>query len=257
MKMLCWLGVLLLAVPRTAAATCSAASPGPTGVVDLSVGAERRTFVVRVPSGDGRRTPAPVVFVFHPGGNAEYMLTRVNIARAWPEAIGVYPRGLARSPESDLLPIWQTRRGELHDRDLAFFDAMMAWLREHHCIDDRRVFSMGFSNGATLTGLLSCERSKDIAGFAMVAGSASCSPAAAKPAIIIHGLADPTVPYERGLAMMRSWTTRNGCTAPPGTGAAACSAATSCSAPVVLCTHAGGHVYEPQFTKDIVDLFKA
>src|SRR5205814_1059244 len=83
--------------------------------------------------------------------------------------------------------------------------------------DDRRVFSMGFSNGATLTGLLSCERSKDIAGFAMVAGSASCSPAAAKPAIIIHGLADPTVPYEPGLAMMRSWTTRNGCTARPGT----------------------------------------
>jgi polyhydroxybutyrate depolymerase len=257
MKMHWWLAALSLMVPRPAAATCPAASPGPAGAVDLAVGAEMRTFVVRVPSGYDRRTPAPVVFVFHPGGNAEYMLTRVNIPKAWPEAIGVYPRGLARSPASDLQPIWQTRKGELQDRDLAFFDAMMGWLREHHCIDERRVFSMGFSNGAMLTSLLSCERSRDIAGFAMVAGSTTCSPAAAKPAIIIHGLADLSVQYERGVAMVQEWTTRNGCLAPPRTATVACSAATSCLAPVVLCTHAGGHVYEPQFTKDIIDVFKA
>ena len=215
-----------------------------------------RTFVVRMPSAYDGHTPAPVVFVFHPAGNPEYMLTRVNIPKAWPEAIGVYPRGLARSSESDLRPIWQTRRGELHDRDLAFFDAMMGWLREHHCIDEKRVFSMGFSNGAMLTSLLSCERSKDIAGFAMVAGSINCSPAAAKPTIIIHGLADRSVQYDRGVAIAQAWTTRNGCTAPPGTGTVACSAAASCSAPVVLCTHPGGHVYEPPFTKEIIDLFK-
>jgi polyhydroxybutyrate depolymerase len=254
--MLWWLAALLLVVPRPAAGNCSAAPHGPTGAVDLLVGGETRTFVVRVPSSYDGRTPAPVVFVFHPEGNPEYMLTRVNIPKAWPEAIGVYPRALPRSPESGQQPIWQTKRGELHDRDFAFFDAMMGWLREQHCIDGQRVFSMGFSNGAMLTSLLACERSKDIAGFAMVAGSTNCSPSAAKPAIIIHGLADPTVPYERAVAMLQGWSTGNRCAKPPSIGAVACSGGISCSAPVVLCTHPGGHVYELQFTKTIIDLFK-
>ena len=98
------------------------------GQIDLEVGDAIRTFVVRIPKADSR-TPAPVVFLFHPFGmNTQYMQGRVPIPRVWPEAIAVYGQGLPRTGGAGggLQPAWQTRPGEMDDRDLAYFDAIGA-----------------------------------------------------------------------------------------------------------------------------------
>jgi polyhydroxybutyrate depolymerase len=252
--------LILLSVRSGAAADTCGGTPGPSGQIDLTVGAAQRTFVVRIPRAESR-TPAPVVFLFHPFGmNLQYMQGRVPLPRVWPEAIAVYGQGLPRTggAAAGLQPAWQTRPGEMDDRDLAYFDAMLAWLRKNHCIDEGRIFVMGYSNGANFTSVIACERAPVIAGVAIQSGSLSCSVPAAKPAILDHGLSDSTIPYDRAVEASRAWATRNGCRTPPGTGAPGCYKADGCSlAPVTLCSYDGGHEYYDPFTKVFADFFKA
>ena len=106
--------------------------------------------------------------------------------------------------------------GELEDRDVHFFDGMLAWLRANHCIDDRRVFVMGYSNGAALSYVLACERAGAIAGIGIASGRPTCAPAVAKPIIISHGTRDQTIGYEQAIQAVQMWSERNGCAAPEG-----------------------------------------
>src|SRR5262245_38937988 len=79
-------------------------------------------------------TPAPVVFVFHGhGGNIRNVVRSFHIHTLWPEAIVIYPQGLntpgrLTDPEGKL-PGWQPNVGDQGDRDLKFFDAVLASLK--------------------------------------------------------------------------------------------------------------------------------
>ena len=241
--------VIAAASPARAACTTSPAS---SGRVAIDVAGLPRSFVVRMPSA-GNPAPAPVVFAFHPFGmNAQYMQSRAPIGRAWPEAIVVYPEGAGR-PQS-----WQNRPGDLGDRDLRFFDAMLAWLRDHACVDDARVFVMGYSNGAGLAYAIACARPAVIAGAAIASGRLGCVPSKAMPLIARHGTGDSTIGYAQALAAMSAFAKANACAAPPRRGVQGCVEATGCaSAALVLCTDDGGHEYNPAFTGTAVDFLKA
>ncbi len=215
----------------------------------LTVDGTARSFIVRVPATYDGRTPAPVVFGFHPFGmNGDYMASRVPVSRSWREAIAIYPTGAPR-PGSGGAPAWQNAAGEMGDRDLHFFDAMLAWIRERACVDAQRVFVFGYSNGAGLAYLLACERPSAIAGLAIASGRLGCRPATSKRVIISHGSLDTTIPYDQAIRAAAEWATVNGCTAPPAPVPNGCALATSCaSAPVTLCTYPGGHEYNSPFT---------
>jgi polyhydroxybutyrate depolymerase len=194
-----------------------------------------------------------VLLVFHPFGmNAQYMEARVS-SRVWPDAIMVYPEGV-RGPGG---PSWQGRSGDAGDRDVAFFDAIVEWLDTHECIDRRRVFVMGYSNGAGLAGVLSCARASAIAGVALASGRPACQPESSRPVIIGHGLRDQTIGYDQAVRAAQAWSTINGCKAPPRSGTPGCSSATACtSAPVTLCTYEGGHEYNAAFSKAVGEFLK-
>jgi polyhydroxybutyrate depolymerase len=253
------LALVLAAAVLTPAAARAAVCDGtmPTsGARVLDMAGVTRSFVVRAPAQHDGRTPPPVVLAFHPFGmNAQYMQSRAPISRAWPEAFSVYPEGLGRGGSA--APSWQGQPGELGDRDLAFFDAMLAWLDAHTCVDRTRVFVLGYSNGAGLAHLLACERGRAVAGAAIAAGRLSCQPAAPMPIVIGHGLQDRTIGYDQGLAALRTWAGVNKCAAPPKPGVQGCVAADGCSAATRFCTHPGGHEYEPSFTRSAIDLFKS
>src|SRR5262245_35398946 len=118
--------ILLTTLARPAAAETCGGTAGPSGQVDLNIGGAARVFVVRLPAKYDARTPAPVVFLFHPFGmNTQYMQGRVPLPRVWPEAIAIYGQGMPRPGAGGLQPSWQTRPGELDDRDLVYFDAML------------------------------------------------------------------------------------------------------------------------------------
>jgi polyhydroxybutyrate depolymerase len=249
-------GILLsLASARPAYAACDGdtSALGPT---TLDVGGVSRLFVVRKASGVDGRTPAPVVMVFHPYGmTAQYMEGRVS-TRLWPGAIMVYPEG-ATGPSRGYAPSWQGRAGESGDRDLTFFDAMLEWLMQHHCIDAKRVFAFGYSNGAGLAALLACERGDQIAGVAIASGRFTCTPKSPKPVAITHGLTDASIPYDEGVRSALAWTKQNACKAPPKSGAPGCFEATGCGAArVLMCTSPGGHEYSSAFTKPAIEMFQ-
>jgi polyhydroxybutyrate depolymerase len=235
--------------------------PAPSGGQTIDVRGAMRSFVLRAPTGYDGKTSAPVVFAFHPFGmNAQYMQSRAPIGRSWPEAFVVYPDGMPR--EGGGGPAWQGRSDELGGRDLAFFDAMLAWLDMRACIDRARVFVLGYSNGAGLAHLLACERGGVIAGAAVAAGRLSCTPSSAKPMVLSHGLQDRTIGYGLALEASKAWGTVNGCavfpkTVLPKAGVQGCVVGDGCRVATTLCTHAGGHEYDPAFTKVAAEFFKA
>lgn len=254
-----FVGLLVLcAAPSATAQTSCDGRVVPSGGQWLEVSGARRTFVVRSPSDGDPRVAAPVVFALHPFGmNAQYMQTRAPIGRSWPAAIVVYPDGMSRDGTS-MAPSWQGRPGDLGDRDLAFFDAMLTWLSDRGCVDRARVFVLGYSNGAGLTYVLACERRRAVAGVAIAAGRLGCQPSAATPVIMSHGVADRTIGYEQAIEASKAFASVNGCAAPPKPGVRGCVQAQSCaSAPVSLCTHGGGHEYDVTFTRAAVEFFQS
>jgi len=72
-------------------------------------------------------------------------------------------------------------------------------------IDDRRIYVVGMSNGATMAGRLACELAERIAAIAQVGGTAAVAVAAGShpsrpvPIVNIHGTADDYAPYEGGV----------------------------------------------------------
>ena len=228
-----------------------------SGGQSIDVGGARRAFMVRSAADGDPKAAVPVVFALHPFGmNAQYMQARAPIGRAWPSAIVVYPEGMGR--DGTMAPSWQGRPGDLGDRDLAFFDAMLAWLAERACIDRARVFVLGYSNGAGLAYVLACERRTAVAAVAIAAGRLGCRPAGATPVIMSHGVGDRTIGYEQAIGAAKAFAAANGCAAPPKAGVRGCVQAQSCAgASVSLCTHAGGHEYDVAFTRAAVEFFQS
>ena len=247
--------VATIVAPANARASCDGTAVT-SGTRTIAVDDLMRSFIVRAPASADGRTPLPVVFAFHPfGTDARYMASRVPVSSSWRDAIVVYPNGTPR-PGSGPGFAWQGRAGDIEDRDLRFFDAMLAWLATNGCIDERRVFVLGYSNGAGLAYLIACERSDRIAAVAIVSGRMGCAPNRAKPAIISHGVADATIGYAQAVEAAGMWAAKNACQGPPAPArSAGCVAASGCAAPVTLCTHPGGHEYDASFTPTAVEFF--
>lgn len=94
---------------------------------------------------------APVIFAFHGhGGNMHFAARGMAFQNFWPEAIVVYMQDLPTPGKlgdvQGIRPGWQHDMGELGNRDLKFFDAVLGTLREKYSVDDRRVYATGFSN---------------------------------------------------------------------------------------------------------------
>ncbi len=104
--------------------------------------------------------------------------------------------------------------------DLAFFDAMLEHAKASYCVDTKRVFAVGFSQGGFMTNTLGCERSSVFRGLAPVAGwgpngsQPTCSDASAAHALIqTQGDTDTTVSPQLGQSTRDFWRGRNGCQA--------------------------------------------
>ena len=85
--------------------------------------------------------PVPLVFAFHGHGGTMKAASQVmHLQTLWPGAVIVYPQGLKTPSQVDPqgnFPGWQVRAGQagLNDRDLKFFDAMLATMRQKFPVD--------------------------------------------------------------------------------------------------------------------------
>jgi polyhydroxybutyrate depolymerase len=135
---------------------------------------------------------------------------------------------------------------------------MLDELEKLYCVDTKRVYAAGFSNGGMLSQRLGCELSNRIAAIGPVAGPLafdSCTPSRPVPVIEFHGTSDFVVFYNGGsLSGAKSvdetiafWVANNTCTdSQPqsvySNGDSSCVEYQSCaaSAAVRLCTVDGG-----------------
>ena len=230
--------------------------------MELTVDGVARTALVYVPSGVAAGS-LPVVFAFHGhGGNSNAAAYKFAVNRLWPQAISVYPQGLptrgALTDPDGLRAGWQRQEGELGDRDLHFFDAMLKRLEKEHPVDRQRIYCEGHSNGGGFTYLLWQTRPQV---FAAVAVCSSGNPRAAqltpKPAFIAAGREDELIPFARQEKAMDAVRQVNGGD-PAGKAwnQGATEYASKTGTPLVTYVYPGGHAMDPAEPSLIVKFFQ-
>ena len=208
-RALIWLTVLM--VPSARAIVLAGVEP-----LELTVDGARRTALVYVPETLAAGKTVPLVFVFHGhGGESAQAISAFGINRRWPEAISVYPQGVNIPSITDPAGVragWQHAAGEVGDRDLRFFDALLARLKKDYPVDAKRVYVTGHSNGGGFTYLLWKARPEAFAAVAPCSAAAKYSPELTpKPALICGGKADPIVKFQSQEREVTALRKVNGC----------------------------------------------
>lgn len=153
-----------------------------------------RDAIVDVPDGYDGTALLPLVLNFHGlATNAQNQKTYTGMAgaanaRGW---IAVHPNGTNRSWD------WLSE-----SQDVRFIDALLDELSAELCIDPKRVYLTGLSNGGYFSYQFACDRGDRVTAIAPVAGAQTapfCSPGVKIPLLHIHGTDDETVPYDGNL----------------------------------------------------------
>jgi len=222
----------------------------------LDVGGTARTYYVQLPSSYSSSKQYPVIFQFHPwGGSAEGSLTMYQLNSKIPDAIYVSPQGLQAGSGG---PGWANTNGE----DIAFTKAMLADVQSKYCVDNARIFSVGFSYGGMMSFAVGCEMSDVFRAIAPMSGALysdfNCQ--GTGPAIAMwgsHGLTDDVVPIDDGRSALDKILQQNHCgttTAPIDP--SPCVAYQGCDQgyPVTWCEFDGGHAI-PSFASSAIAAF--
>ena len=240
----------------------------PEGFVERAwtVDGVKRTALVRVPAGVSGQLA--VVFGWHGhGGRSTHSAGRWGYAEIDTASILVFPQGLPTvSPLVDKagrMSGWQTSVDSEGGRDIKLFDTILADLKKEHAVDDRRIYSMGHSNGAAFSYLLWQARPEVLAAIGSVAGSLRGDVKIDSPLPVIHvaGEKDPLVKFSWQQATFAAVRRFNGCTeeGKPWAKEGVLDAmiyASSKGAPLVTAIHGGGHEYAKGSTELIVRFFK-
>ncbi|MBN1210251.1 MAG: hypothetical protein JXB05_35695 [Myxococcaceae bacterium] len=258
--------------------SCSGLTVGPGDhALTLEHQGYTRTYKLHVPPGYDATRPTPTVVAFHGfGSNAAEQEGLSQMSRVADEEgfLAVYPDGLnypettgKPNPELEDTRSWNAGGccgpAQLSNvDDVDFVEVLFAELDKRVCVDTRRTYATGLSNGAFFSYRLACERAERFAAIGPVAGMENvptCAPSRPVPVMHFHGTADSTISYEGGTVPLgrpypsapetvERWAERNGCTGSLQEtyrrGDSTCLTHTGCGAPATLCTiQGGGHTW--------------
>jgi polyhydroxybutyrate depolymerase len=229
----------------------------------IMVGGTKRTYILHVPASYKGDKPVPLLLDFHPmifGTAASQRRSSGYAELADQEGfIVAYADGVDNA--WNLGPCC-TRSRDVDDFGLAL--AMVEKFKSEGCIDGKRVYAAGFSNGGGLSHYLAC-KSADV--FAATSPAAfdliqevECKPSRPISVVIFRGTSDAIVPYAGGASTpptpyplepihflgaqgtFKKWAEVDGCTGEPTSGAGGCKTYTQCKdgVEVTLCTAQGG-----------------
>jgi polyhydroxybutyrate depolymerase len=172
-----------------------AVPPGEEKVTTTSGGAERWYYRHVPPDYDGA-APTPVVLDLHgysEGAQVHLMMSNLGSYGDEQGFITITPQGTAEP-----IPRWDVG---FDSKDYAFIGDLLDEVNETLCVDERRVFVTGLSNGAFMTSALVCKYGDRLAAAAPVAGIRAiddCNPGRPIPVAAFHGTADEFVSYNGG-----------------------------------------------------------
>jgi polyhydroxybutyrate depolymerase len=188
-------------MPPAPSAGCGRSRIGEgAAMASVHSGGVPRSYVREVPSAHDGRRPLPLVVDLHGWGGpalAQADYTRLGRLGEAEGFVTLTPQGGGEPPAWD---------AGTDSPDVAFLDDLLDEAERSLCIDTRRVYVAGASNGAMLASTLACVGAGRIAAVAAVAGvspvvtEADDCPSARRPVPImaIHGTDDPVVLYDGG-----------------------------------------------------------
>jgi polyhydroxybutyrate depolymerase len=160
-----------------------------------------REAIVHVPSSYEPKKPAMLVLNFHGLLEPNTLQEQVSHMSDTSDERGfivAYPAGI-------VTPIglsWNAGSccGNSYN-DVGFIRDLVKKLEETYCIDPKRVFATGLSNGAMMSYRLACDAADVFAAVAPVAGAtlvSPCKPSRPVPILAFHGTGDTIVPFNGG-----------------------------------------------------------
>jgi polyhydroxybutyrate depolymerase len=224
------------AAKRASTGCGRAAAPGVT-TRRVAVDGTDREYLLAVPGAYDAHTPAPLVFNFH--GFTSNMQEQAGYTHLGPQAgqrgyVVITPNG-----RGDPLRGWSLFPLATSNPDVAFVQRMLRLTARTLCIDPRRVYATGMSNGAMFSTVLACALPGRLAAIAPVAGinaTGPCDGSTPRVSVLaLHGTGDPIVPYQGGDFLsgalapstegqaharpvngaMAAWASFDGCGTPP------------------------------------------
>jgi polyhydroxybutyrate depolymerase len=196
-----------------------------TRTLMMMSGGKQRTYLLHIPTKYDETQPTSLVFAFHGlSDKAVDFIKYIDIEREADSrnVIAIVPQGLG------FIPGWNAGNccGEpqlFKVDDVGFVREMIAAAKRDLCIDDKRIFAMGFSNGGMFSHRLACELSDVFAAVGPVSGGPmvpECKPTQPISILHMHGTEDPTCGYHGGgvgsfpdIPMaIEAWAMRDTCT---------------------------------------------
>jgi polyhydroxybutyrate depolymerase len=243
---------------------CSASTLKPgNSSASLMVGNVKRDYLLHVPSSYTGKTAVPLILDFHPltsnasshRGSSGYdgVADKEGFIVAYPDG----PRSWNVGPCCT-----QSRTVD----DLGFAKAVVAKLKSEACIDAKRVYAAGYSNGGGMALHVGCNAADVFAAIApaafdlLVENEQPCHPTRPISVLAFRSTNDIIVPYSGGESRpptaypldpihflgaentFKRWAELDQCTGTPATNGG-CKSHTQCAAgvEVTLCTTSNGH----------------
>lgn len=152
-------------------------------------------YVLATPGRAAHSSPLPMVVDLHGWSESAAVQTA---ASGW-GAYGMTHQFMTVTPEVHFaVPHWDVALGS---HDLGYLSALVTHVERTSCVDQRRIFFTGYSDGAFMTSSVACQLANRVAAVGMVAGIENppgCHPTRPVPAVAFHGTADPYVAYGGG-----------------------------------------------------------
>jgi polyhydroxybutyrate depolymerase len=237
------------------AAACAHASSLAAGNTNDSIDFDgaKRTFIVHVPADLDASTPVPLVVDMHGLTSTAGAQAGISGWRAKADQEGfivVHPQGLGNSWNGGDLCCGSSQSGNVDDE--GFIRAMVAKLEEEGCIDPKRIYATGLSNGGAMSHLVACQAADLFAASAPVSmgnGTRPCEPSRPISVVMTRGTQDTLVSFNGGTfpsaqADFEQWAKLDNCQGEPEQVDELCQAFTQCDAgvEVKLCAIDAGHV---------------
>jgi polyhydroxybutyrate depolymerase len=170
-----------------------------------------RQYVVYIPKSYTGTSPVPLMLVIHGAHNTP------ALAENWSQMdpvsdqngfIIAYPAGLDCWNAGGILGGCTAA-----DDDLGFLKNVVTEVESHACIDPKRVYATGISNGSIMAQYLGCQAADIFASVGGVAGPTPqpCTPSRSLSVFYVHGTADQTVAFSSAQPNVTGWVTREHC----------------------------------------------